>query len=366
MKNRRGLATLVTLLAALSFWEVAWRPPNWVDIPAVTQVHFFGRWFPERVSGGTAALTINQGSGVQFEVTGASAVWAEFVRSPASTLSPTLVLLQEEKPERRLSVPMQGNSRLLLASNLPTERITRFRLIVDGIHEHDPLWQKKAGLALRSLSTPETTARFTPWQSPCPPVLWIGTSIFAGILARGKQGGSTSVNSAASLAYPTLATQALGAEPYIAAFGAVGVTRGGSGGVPAAPEYMQAWAQERPARLPAFQAVVIGEGVNDVAADSAQYREALERLIRRLHRAQPRAPVFLEAALNGAHAADTQWVAQHTGSTFVDTSTWRIRTTDGLHPNLVGHREAAARWLEVLKRAGLPRWPASQGGCPSP
>src|SRR5205807_909919 len=110
--------------------------------------------------------------------------------------------------------------------------------------------------------------------------------------------------------------------------------------------------------------VVINQGTNDGAVPSGRFRPAYDRYLSLVRAGYPAAHIFALRPFSGAHADDIRAVvAQRIAAgdahlQFVDTAGWlnlTIDTTDGVHPNAMGHRKAAER-LEAVIRAVLARF----------
>ena len=123
----------------------------------------------------------------------------------------------------------------------------------------------------------------------------------------------------------------LPAEVGIVAFGATGLTKGGSGNVPALGEsWAQLWEGEPRIFEPIPDLVVYNEGTNDGTKNiTAPFAE----VVRQVQSVAPAARQLLLVPFNGGHAADIQAVVRGAGTTvhFGDTNGF-YSGDDGLHP----------------------------------
>ena len=118
------------------------------------------------------------------------------------------------------------------------------------------------------------------------------------------------------------------------------------------------------------QLVVINQGTNDGSVPSERFRPAYDRYLGLIRAAYPAAHILALRPFNGAHAEDIRAVIEQriaagdTSLQFVDTTGWldsTIDTTDGVHPDAMGHRKATER-LEAEIRAVLARFDVPPAG----
>lgn len=196
-------------------------------------------------------------------------------------------------------------------------------------------------------------ARTLPTATPSGPgMLFLGDSITQGVRAVGPQIGP--VGSDATKDYAWLVGQAFQANFQQVGFGAQGITHGGNGGVPAATESLPDNFRGSPAD-PSFapQAVIVNQGTNDGGASSQVFEPAYQGFLAEIRARWPQAWVFAMRPFNGAHAADIQAAAgamQDPRVVYVDTAGWLGPDdyTDGLHPTVAGHLNAARKLQAVV------------------
>ena len=166
-------------------------------------------------------------------------------------------------------------------------------------------------------------------------VLIYGDSITEGVRTLGYEGiaADTDRNDAVR-DYSYQLSQLLPVEVGVVAFGATGVTKGGSGSVPALPaSYDHQWQGEPRSFEPAPDLIVYNEGTND-RTQGAPFVSALGGVVAALRRAAPAARQLILLPFNGCHQDDLLAVvhgAADANVKFGNTSGW-YDGSDGLHP----------------------------------
>lgn len=153
--------------------------------------------------------------------------------------------------------------------------------------------------------------------------------------------------------YCWLTAKALGAEPYVCAFGAVGMVGAGSGHVPKAPEsYPYCFADAPFTCDPDY--IICNHGANDAWASSGAYLENYRAFLDLARKMHPRAQIILLPPFNGTHAADVRALAdsysrEHSCKIdLIETEGWVPK--EPLHPLRAGHKIIAAHLTEELKK----------------
>lgn len=185
-----------------------------------------------------------------------------------------------------------------------------------------------------------------------PRMLFVGDSITEGIRAAGPQVGPAGAD--ATDDYAWLTGRAFGADFSQVGFGGQGIFHRGDGDVPPAPVTLRYNYRGSPASggfVP--QVVVVSQGTNDERVRSARFEPAYLRYLRQIRAAWPAAWIFALRPFSGTHAADIAAAVKAEAdprTEYVDTAGW-LRPeefTDGLHPSLAGHMNAARRLEAVI------------------
>ena len=295
-------------------------------------VGYMGRWFDKDVNGVTCKATFSQGAEFYFKVSGTSKVWLK-LHSTASP-APVIAVSTDGGFPKRMTTVKEG--RLLLAENLSENEHT-FRIIVDGFNEYQEKWTSAMGFVLECPEV-EDGGKITGLLPTNPVILYYGDSITEGINVLGT--GSTPDSNSASNEYPFIASHRLNAVSYTNGFGASGVTRGGSGGVPKCLDVIDSLYNGMPlSETPAPAAIVINHGHNDPTSDSAAFTEAYTAVLNRLREKYPNTPIFAVSPFAGMHNADIKAVVEALGDNnvfFVDKPSFSYTTSDGAHPDKNG------------------------------
>jgi lysophospholipase L1-like esterase len=339
-------------------------PIRWVR-PDNRRLQFRGRWNVNR----RRALTVNTGSQVHARFSGDRVV-LRFDTSAYPHEPPQLWVRLDELPWQSMDVAPE-----IKLTPSPPHSSHRLQLVVKGTREWDNRWRAplQAAIVLTGLGLPSGGRLLAPPPLPRLRIEFVGDSITEGVLLHRLDRPFPEAwpqRSDGRLGYAFQTGERLSADATVVGFGRQGVTIEGNGGVPPAPEAF-AWVCEG---LPRDDwqphLVIINQGTNDGAVPSDRFRPAYDRYLGVLRAAYPEAHLVALRPFNGAHAEDIRALVEARAAAgdarlqFVDTSGWidpTLHTTDGVHPNLAGHRRATER-LEPLLRALITRFDEPQTG----
>ena len=158
----------------------------------------------------------------------------------------------------------------------------------------------------------------------------------------------------ATATYAYLTAQALGLRPYIMGYGAVGVTKGGSGGVPKVIEAYPYYFDKIPAKPSGAKIIVINHGANDHLAAAEDYVEEYARFLDLVRQRNPEAKIVALSAFGGYHHTELgEMITRYNQSrraevSFIDSTGWiPVRPT---HPLRQGHETVARHLIPLLKK----------------
>ena len=221
-------------------------------------------------------------------------------------------------------------------------------IITAGNCDLDPVWTGEGAFALTGIDLPTGAT----WQarSPRPVATVIGDSITAGCWVAGKQ---ASYDYRPEGNYLALASDQLGWPLARIAYSAAGFLRPGTGGVPAAGEWLTQLTAGQPAPPPQSPWLIVALGVNDRRFAPAELAPAVASYFARLADYFPgKIAVLLPFAQS--HAALLRRAAARQGWPVIENADWAYTTTDGLHPDQAGSaqlgRHFAAALRELIKK----------------
>ncbi len=162
-------------------------------------------------------------------------------------------------------------------------------------------------------------------------VLVYGDSITEGVLTLGGSQPFDTDHNSNALCWSQRLGPLLGADMSVVGFGATGLSRAGSGGVPPLGEsFNQLWDGVPRIFSPCPHLIVFNEGTNDGAKNIT---DAFITVLDALHALCPAAPLALLLPFNGAQRANLVAAAAATSAHFVDTAGFYNLTYGGaLHP----------------------------------
>lgn len=308
--------------------------PVSANYAAVPTAYFLGRWFEQKINDETFVSTITEGSSIFFEFEGPK-VAIDF--KIIQTMCIIAVSIDGQEYRKLPATP-----HCVISKSLNQGRHT-IRVVVDAIKETDDVWFGGKGLAVERVIANEVHP-----VKPTNKVAWFfGDSITAGIHVNGDPEPET--NSYIQ-SYTNVAAEVLQVANIPIAFGATGVTTGGSGNVPKALDYLNFAKQGVPAICDQPSFCVINYGTNDRTKPHA-FEESLLTFVQALRAKLPTVPIILLRPFVGDFPLEIQAVAKAVpNTTYVDTANWQFDDyTDGLHPNAYGHKKLGLYLAQKLQ-----------------
>lgn len=365
MNNRPSalLATiLVTCLSAGPASRAAYEPPK----ASFEKIHFVGRWDRRDPA---KAVTVNSGSYILAHFDG-PAVSAHFDLSANKPPLPTVTWKVDDGDWQEAAVAPV----VVLAENLkPAEKPANsdspavpghtVLLMARGMDEHQSRWSPPlvASLTFLGLDFPggKPLDPLPEWEKPKLKMEILGDSITEGVVVHPVRPDKKTWpwRTDGRLAYSCQTAFRLGAQHRQVGFGAQGVTHGGSGGTPAAPDAFNFFYKDCPRDDWQADLVVINQGTNDGGVPADKFRPAYRKLLDEIRRAYPKAKIAAMRPFNGAHAADIAAEVKSLNDAgdadvfYIDTAGWLGKGdfTDGLHPDADGGAKAADKLAAALK-----------------
>jgi lysophospholipase L1-like esterase len=336
-------------------------PPPAID----AKIQFFGRWDRRQSD---RAITVNGGSYVVARFEGQS-IGARFDLSRNKPPVPTIAWRIDDDiqwREAEIAASMELEKDLKPGGH-------RIQLVIRGLDEHQPRWSEPltASVTFLGFDLPNDGKLLDAPAEPKLKIEFLGDSITEGVLVHTKQPGRETWPwlTDGLQAWPSQTALRLGAQWRQVGFGAVGVTKSGSGGVPAAPESFDWFYENCPRDDWQPDVVVVNHGTNDGAASAEKFRPAYATYLARIRKAYPHAKILALRPFAGTHVDDIQAevAAQNSAGdakvTFVDTTGWLDRAdfTDGVHPNAGAGPKVAGKLAKIIAELSTARDSAPGG-----
>jgi lysophospholipase L1-like esterase len=319
--------------------------------PSLSEVRTYGRWDqrqPDR------AITVNGGSYVVARFDG-RAVTARFDVSRNKPPMPTIAWRVDDDIQWRESE---------IAASMELEKDLKpvthtIQFIARGLDEHQPRWSEPLTASITFLGFEIPGGKLV--EPPADPKLkieFLGDSITEGVLVHGKQPGRDTWpwQTDALLAWPAQTALRLKAQWRQVGFGAQGLTKGGSGGVPPAIDAFDWFYEGCPRDEWQADVVVINFGTNDGAATSEVFRPLYAKYLQLVRKAHPDAQILALRPFNGAHVLDIKSEVEALNRAgdwrvaFINTTDWLEPTdfTDRVHPNVGAGPKVAERLTKII------------------
>lgn len=299
--------------------------------------YFQGRWAVKQIADRDVMYSTNLGAEIDFQVTDASFVRLTFL--PLAYELPSWVAIQiDGLPFQRQAVT---NDPLWLTLD---GRPHVVRVVLSGNTDEDRVWDGNQGFAVKALTT---DGELQPVQLGRHSVTWIGDSLTAGCWVMGKQPAE---DYRAEANYAAVASDLLNARNVRIAYSAVGLSKPGTGGVPVLPEVLTAVDSKTTWQPVPTDLVVINVGTNDRQADDTTFTVVLRRFLNQVQTLYPNSRLAVMIPFNQNFASIIRAVvAEFMQWQLIETATWQLSTTDGVHLDLAGSRMAGELTAQALR-----------------
>ena len=299
--------------------------------------YFQGRWAVKQIADRDVMYSTNLGAEIDFQVTDASFVRLTFL--PLAYELPSWVAIQiDGLPVQRQAVT---NDPLGLTLD---GRPHVVRVVLGGNTDEDRVWDGNQGFAVKALTT---DGELQPVQLGRHSVTWIGDSLTAGCWVMGKQPAE---DYRAEANYAAVASDLLNARNVRIAYSAVGLSKPGTGGVPVLPEVLTAVDSKTTWQPVPTDLVVINVGTNDRHTDDTTFTVVLRRFLNQVQALYPNSRLAVMIPFNQNFAAIIRAVvAEFMQLQLIETATWQLSTTDGVHLDLAGSRMAGELTAQALR-----------------
>ncbi|UQN22235.1 SGNH/GDSL hydrolase family protein [Lactiplantibacillus plantarum] len=218
------------------------------------------------------------------------------------------------------------------------------RVVLSGNTDEDRVWDGNQGFAVKALTT---DGELQPVQLGRHSVTWIGDSLTAGCWVMGKYPAE---DYRAEANYAAVASDLLNARNVRIAYSDVGLSKPGTGGVPVLPEVLTAVDSKTTWQPVPTDLVVINVGTNDRHTDDTTFTVVLRRFLNQVQTLYPNSRLAVMIPFNQNFAAIIRAVvAEFMQLQLIETATWQLSTTDGVHLDLAGSRMAGELTAQALR-----------------
>ena len=299
--------------------------------------YFQGRWAVKQIADRDVMYSTNLGAEIDFQVTDASFVRLTFL--PLAYELPSWVAIQiDGLPFQRQAVT---NDPLWLTLD---GRPHVVRVVLSGNTDEDRVWDGNQGFTVKALTT---DGELQPVRLGRHSVTWIGDSLTVGCWVMGK---NPAEDYRAEANYAAVASDLLNARNVRIAYSAVGLSKPGTGGVPVLPEVLTAVDSKTTWQPVPTDLVVINVGTNDRHTDDTTFTVVLRRFLNQVQTLYPNSRLAVMIPFNQNFASIIRAVvAEFMQLQLIETATWQLSTTDGVHLDLAGSRMAGELTAQALR-----------------
>lgn len=300
--------------------------------------YFFGRWFEQTRGANTYQVSVTAGSTIHFLIQGAKSFDVHFVE-----------VTQLQTPYFSYSIDGADPIRQKITSptvELPDAGVHTVRIIADGLNEHENKWMREEGFALKDI-VPAEGGEIYGIRPTNKVIFFYGDSITEGISALPGE-LSTADSNSGSNTYAWHSCKALGAVPYMIAYGGSGIVASGSfNTMDKAIDFHSEGRYVDDGIVPDI--IVINHGTNDKRLSASEFEPALEATLGRLRAKYPNTPIVYLIPLHQAQVASIHNVMKNVENSYViETADWKLTYTDTVHLDAAGAKTAGEKLANAL------------------
>lgn len=302
---------------------------------------YTGRWFKKSIGGGRYPFTSTDGSAFYFKVVGTKYVNISFV-SNTSAGKPYFAYSVDGKAMNRQKI----NKGKINVGNTKTHYV---RVVVDAMSEKENRWTGEAGVAVKSIQPVTKGGVISAVNPQNKTVAFYGDSITQGVRALNM--ALTPFGTSATHSYAWYCAEKLKYVPYFAGYGGSGIIQTGS--FTNCINTIERFSAGRKAESFDADVIVVEHGTNDVYTHGTAFLNEYKRVVTTLHKKHPKAKILLMIPFTQIHADSIRKVAASHKKycKVVETSSWKLSYTDGLHPNTSGAKKAGVNLAKKIKSA---------------
>lgn len=307
---------------------------------------YTGRWFKKSIAGGDYYFTNTDGSAVYFKVTGSKYVNVNFVSQIAVATPYFAYSVDGGKMKRQLV----SNPKISVG-NTKTHYV---RLVIDAMSENEDRWAGENGVGIKSIKPVTSSGAVAAIKPQNATIAFYGDSITQGVRALNMALAPSGTS--ATHSYAWYCAQQLDLVPYYAGYGGSGIVQPGS--FNNCINAISNFSATRAASSYDADVIVVEHGTNDVYTYGDVFINEYKRVLQQLHKEHPDAYIMAMIPFTQSHADEIRQAASsYKWCTVIETASWNVSYTDGLHPNAAGAKtvgknlakKVAAKRKAVLK-----------------
>lgn len=301
-----------------------------------------GRWYKKNVNGKTYYYTSTDGSAIYFKATGSKYVEVSFMAQVAAAI-PYFAYSVDGGKMKRQSVT---KNRL----NLGNAKTHYVRLVIDAMSEKEDRWAGEAGIGIGNITPVSSDGAVAAVKPENATIAFYGDSITQGIRVLNSK--LTPAGASATNSFAWYCAAQLDLVPYYAGFGGSGIIQPGS--FNNCINTILSNTAHRKAESYDADVIVIEHGTNDVYTYGEAFISEYKKVLNLLHQKHPKAKILAMIPFTQIHAEEIRAAAgaHPKWCTVVETSSWHLSYTDGLHPNKSGAKKAG---LKLAKKVASVR-----------
>lgn len=299
-----------------------------------------GRWFKKSISGGRYEFTVTDGSAAYFKVTGTKYVNIKFVTN-TSKGKPYFAYSVDGKSMKRQKI---NKGKISVGSEKKTHYV---RIVIDSISEKENRWGGEAGVGIKSIKPVTGSGVISAIEPQNDVIAFYGDSITQGVRALNialNPSGTSATNS-----YAWYCAAQLKCVPYYAGYGGSGIVQPGC--FNNLSNVIDKFTAGRKAEAFEADVIVIEHGTNDVYSSDSTFYVQYKNAVKKLHKKHPKAKIVLMIPFTQMHATPIRKAAASCKKycTVIETKSWKLSYTDGLHPNKSGAQKAGKTLAKKIK-----------------
>lgn len=301
--------------------------------------YFMGRWVEKSIKQKSTMYTTNLGAQIIFELHSASTFTLEVQRTlPNNFIPQTLSIYIDDQLK---SIQLSKNT---FDFQVTPDNKHIIRIFFAGNTDKDDVWQAQQGLAITKINS---NGVMQPIKPSGKTIAFVGDSITAGCWLRSS--ALPSIGYGADINYASLTAQHLNAIDYRIAYSATGIIRFGTGGVPAAPRFLNFIDINTSAPEINPDVLILNLGTNDSKFDQDVFEFYLFKFISELKAKFGSIPMVIMIPFNQTFADVFRTLAVNDEQIkVIETKSWNVTSTDGTHPDAQGSVIAADHLTEFL------------------